>query len=336
MARFRVPPTTAVVAVFVAAVGLAPLALDEFQASQFALVAVYFVAIAGLNIVTGYTGQISLGHGAFMAIGAYTTAILAGKHGFPYYSTIPIAGVLAGLGGFAVGVPALRLAGLYLALATFGVAVATPAVAKHFGGFTGGSTGLQFNLVRAPSGTGLSVNDWLYYLSWGCALIALAAAWLLLRGRIGRAFRAIRDSEVAASSSGVNLAVYKTFAFAVSAAFAGVAGSLFAIANLSYVSPGAPDPIKLSIYLVVGAVVAGLGSLWGIVFGAALIEFLPFHAADISKQAPDFFFGAALVLVILVLPLGAAGLLRTVGTHAGRLYSYLSESRSPRRGVSIE
>jgi branched-chain amino acid transport system permease protein len=304
-------------AALLAAVGLLPFALNSYRASQFALVAVFLIAIAGVNIVTGYAGQISLGHGAFMAIGAYTTAILAGKHGFPYWTTIPLAGFVAGAAGLGFGLPALRLSGLYLALATFGVAVSTPAFAKHFESFTGGSTGLQFPIVGAPSGTGLSTNDWLYYLCWGVALISLAAAWLILRGRLGRAFKAIRDSEVAAASSGIDLALYKTLAFGISAAFAGVAGALFAIVSLSYVSPGAPDPIKLSLYLVIGAVIAGLGSLWGLVVGAVVIEFLSVGDLQgwlgISKSfPPDVFFGVVLVLVMILLPRGTAGVVTGV------------------------
>jgi branched-chain amino acid transport system permease protein len=289
----------AAIGVFVAAVGLVPLALDSFQAFQFAYVAIYFVAIAGLNILTGYTGQISLGHGAFMAIGGYTTAILTADHGVGELWTIPLAGLVAGGAGLAFGVPALRLSGLYLALATFGVAVATPAVLKEYSGFTGGVVGKNLPLHG---------NDRLYYTNWIVALVLLAAAWLLLRGKIGRAFRAVRDSEVAAASSGISLAVYKTFAFGISAFYAGVAGSLFAI-TVAFVNPDT-YPVKLSIFIVVGAVAAGLGSLWGLAFGAALIEFLPVHAQDVSKTAPDVIFGAVLIAVMILLPSGAAGLLR--------------------------
>ena len=312
------------VAVFVAAVALAPLALDSFQASQFAYVGIYFIAITGLNILTGYTGQISLGHGAFMAIGGYTTAILATEQGrelfgwsftagIPYYATIPVAGVVAGVVGFLLGIPALRLTGLYLALVTFGIAVATPAFVKKFAHLTGGGTGLSFDLVKSPSWLDLSTNDWLYYLCWTIALVLLAVAWLLLRGRTGRAFRAVRDSEIAATSFGVHLPTYKTLAFAVSAFYAGVAGALFAVANLSYVSPET-FAVKLSIYLVVGTVAAGLGSLWGIVFGAALIEFLPIKAGEISSIPPDVIFGAVLIAIMLLLPTGAAGLMRKAVT----------------------
>ena len=321
-----VMPAWLAAAGLVLAVALVPLALDDFETLQFAYVGIFFVAVCGLNVLTGYTGQISLGHGGFMAVGGYTTAILAAKHGVPYYWTIPVAGAIAGGSGLLGGIPALRLSGLYLALATFGVAVATPAVIKHFGHFTGGATGLSFPIVRAPGGTGLSQNRWFYYLAWGCALLALGAAWLLLRGRTGRAFRAVRDSEVAAASSGVNLALYKTLAFGVSAAFAGVAGSLYAIANLSYVSPET-FRINLSIFLVVGVVVAGLGSLWGLVAGAALIEFLPVKTPDIvdglnwllhtgidpkTAGVSDAIFGAVLVLVMLAFPRGVAGALRAL------------------------
>ena len=319
-------------AAFALLVALWPLAIDDFQASQYAYVGIYFVAICGLNVLTGYTGQISLGHGAFMAVGGYTTAILAAKAGFPYWTTIPLAGVVAGAAGLALAVPALRLSGLYLALATFGIALATPALIKQFPGLTGGSTGLSFDLVAAPSWTGLSTNDWFYYLCWAVALVLFAAVWLLLRGRIGRAFRAVRDSEVAATSFGVHLPTYKMLAFAVSAFYAGVAGALFAVVNLSYVSPET-FALRLSVYLVVGTVAAGLGSLWGVIFGALLIEWLvvpTFEVATVSRTdlvdwadallpvsldpsalgIADFVFGAVLVGVMLLLPMGAGGLIR--------------------------
>lgn len=287
------------VAAFVVAVALVPLALDSFQRYQFSFVAIYLVAITGLNVLTGYTGQISLGHGAFMAIGGYTTAILTADQGVGELWTIPIAGLVAGGAGLLFGIPALRLSGMYLALATFAVAVATPAVLKEYSGLTGGVVGKSLPLHG---------NDRLYYQNWIVALIGLAAAWLLLRGRTGRAFRAVRDSEVAAASSGVSLAVYKTLAFGVSAFYAGVAGSLLAI-TVAFVNPDT-YPVKLSIFLVVGVVASGLGSLWGLPFGAALIEFLPVHAQDVSKTAPDMFFGAVLIAVMILLPSGVVGLAR--------------------------
>jgi branched-chain amino acid transport system permease protein len=283
----------------VAFVALLPAYVSDFKAREYSYVAIYLIALLGLNILTGYTGQISLGHGAFMAIGGYTTAILTADHGVDELWTIPIAGLVAGGAGLLFGIPALRLSGMYLALATFAVAVAAPAVLKEYSGLTGGVVGKSLPLHG---------NDRLYYQNWIVALIGLAAAWLLLRGKIGRAFRAVRDSEVAAASSGVSLAVYKTLAFGVSAFYAGVAGSLLAI-TVAFVNPDT-YPVKLSIFLVVGVVASGLGSLWGLPFGAALIEFLPVHAQDISKTAPDVFFGAVLIAVMILLPSGVVGLAR--------------------------
>jgi branched-chain amino acid transport system permease protein len=319
--------------------------VSDFRAQQFAYVGIYTIALIGLNVLTGYTGQISLGHGAFMAVGGYTTAILMADHGVKDIWTIPIAALVAGTAGFLFGLPALRLSGLYLALATFAIAVATPAVIKKFEDFTGGGSGI--NLFALPEltasiapvtvlGQELSFNNWLYYLTWTLALVLYVLAWLLLQGRTGRAFRAVRDSETAAVSSGVDLARYKTLAFAVSAAYAGVAGSLFAIAT-TFVNPDT-FPIALSIFLLVGVVVAGLGSLIGAIAGAVFIYFMQTSwAQDMDKVIPDWLpflgglntsspgapavvFGVVLILVMFVLPMGAAGLLQRAGALTARRY----------------
>jgi len=310
-------------------VAVMPSFVSDFHSREFAIVGMYFIALLGLGVLTGYSGQISLGHGAFMAIGGYTTAILSvdGISGHPVRDiwTIPIAGVVAGLAGLLVGLPALRLSGLYLALITFGIAVSFPQLPKKFGGFLGGTSGQILNLVKAPFGLDLTPNDWMYYLTWGIALVLLAVAWWLLRGPTGRALQAIRDSEVAAASSGINLAFYKTLAFGISAFYAGVAGALYAMAS-AYVNPDT-FPIILSIYLVVGLAVGGLGSLGGLIAGAALIYFLQNHAdtvarwvnhlpaVDLNPKQPGIssaIFGAVLILVMLLLPTGAGGLLRKV------------------------
>jgi len=231
MRRARAVAPILAFVVLAVVVAVLPAFVSGFRAQQFAYVAIYLIAIIGLNVLTGYTGQISLGHGAFMAVGGYTTAILMADHGVKDIWTIPIAGLVAGTAGFLFGIPALRLSGLYLALATFAIAVSMPAVIKRFEGFTGGGTGI--NLFGIPEltasltpvsvlGRELSFNDWLYYLSWSIALVGYVVAWLLLRGRAGRALRAVRDSETAAQSSGVSLPRYKTLAFGVSAAYAGV------------------------------------------------------------------------------------------------------------------
>ncbi len=301
-----------------------PRLVGDFEVRELALVGVYFIAILGLDVLTGFSGQVSLGHGAFMAIGGYTTAILTVDHGVRDLWTIPLAGVIAGIAGLLVGLPALRLSGLYLALVTFGIAVSFPQLLKKFQGFTGGTTGKILNLLKAPFGLHTTPNRWLYYLTWGIALVLLATAWLLTRGRIGRALRAIRDSEIAAASSGVSLAAYKTLAFGISAFYAGVAGSLLALAT-AYVNPDT-FPILLSVYLVVGLVVGGLGSQIWLVAGAAFVYYLQNHADAVARGAngalpflhlsptrpgvPSVIFGVVLIGVMLLLPSGAGGLVR--------------------------
>lgn len=308
-------------AALVAVVALLPLFVSDFRAQQLAYVAIYLIALIGLNVLTGYAGQISLGHGAFMAVGGYTTAILMADHGVKDIWTIPIAGLVTGVVGFLFGIPALRMSGLYLALATFAVAVAMPSVFKKFEGFTGGGSGI--NLFGTPEltasltpvellGVSLSFNNWLYALCWTTALVLYVLAWLLLRGRTGLALRAIRDSETAAQSAGISLPRLKTFAFAVSAAYAGVAGSLFAIAT-TFVNPDA-FPVALSIFLLVGVVVGGLGSLTGLLAGAIFIQFLPLWAQEVSRSpgAPAIVYGAVLIATMFLLPRGVAGLVDRV------------------------
>jgi branched-chain amino acid transport system permease protein len=305
----------------VAVLAVLPRWLSDFRASEVAYVGIYFIAILGLNILTGYTGQISLGHGAFMAIGGYTTAVMVGHHNVRDLWTIPLAGLIAGGAGLLFGVPALRLSGLYLALATFALAVALPAVLKKFDHFTGGTEGIQ--LFGRPGFTGkgyenvhalgrtLTFNDWLYYLCWTIAAILFVVAWILLGGRMGRTFRAIRDSDVAAASSGVNLPLYKTVAFGVSAFYAGIAGSLFALAT-TFVNPDT-FPIVLSLFLVIGAVVSGLGSIWGILAGALFVQYVPDLASKyVSKApgAPSVAYAVILIVVVILLPFGLTGLVR--------------------------
>jgi branched-chain amino acid transport system permease protein len=307
-----------------------PFVVSEFRTVQLATVGAYFIAILGLDVLTGHSGQISLGHGAFMAVGAYTTGILLVNHGVRDLWTIPIAGLVAGGIGLLAGVPALRLSGLYLALATFGIAIVLPTILKKFDHFTGGSTGLSF--FGSPHETGhgagvtvlgqhLSNNQWLYALTWTIAVALFGIVWWLLDSRFGRSLRAVRDSELAATAAGVNRSAYRVAAFGVSAAFAGIGGSLLAI-NTAYISPNS-FPIQLSLYLLVGAVVGLFGSIWGAVAGALLIQFLPDMVGLIpdvdTKQAgpTTFFFGAVLVGLMLLLPL----IVRSASLIANRGYS---------------
>ena len=287
-----------------------PFVLSEYRTLQLATVGAYFIAIVGLAILTGQSGQVSLGHGALMAVGGYTTAILMAHHGVRDLWTIPLAALVAGAIGLAFGIPALRLTGLFLALATFGVAVVLPTLLKRFDHFTGGSTGITLFGSPEQSGRGAGylgmTNDtWLYALTWTIGIALFLLAWWLVSSRWGRALRAVRDSDVAAAASGINRSAYRVAAFGVSAAYAGVAGALYAI-NVAYVSPDTYS-IQLSLFLLVGAVVGGYGSIWGAAFGALLIQFLPDVAGALphvdTKQAgpATFFYGAALIVVVLAL-----------------------------------
>ena len=291
---------------------LLPFALSGLNQVTASKVALYFIAVLGLNILTGYTGQISIGHGAFMAIGGYTTAIMSADHHTNLILTLPLAFAITFGAGVALGLPASRLSGVYLALATLAFAVSVPQLILKFSHFTGARNGIQ---VSESVG-----YLWLYGVSWTCAAIMFVVAWLVLRGRTGRAFRAVRDSEVAAASSGVSLVLYKTLAFGISAGFAGVAGSLFVLATNGYAQPD-EFSISLSLYILIGAAVAGLGSLWGVIVGAAFVALLP----NISESAPvigsihgqQVAFGLVVIAVMLLLPSGVAGLIQQVGVRLG-------------------
>jgi branched-chain amino acid transport system permease protein len=281
-----------------------PFALNAYDVSLVARVGIFFIAILGLNILTGYSGQISIGHGAFMAVGGYTTAVMSQDHHTNLVVTMLMAFAICFALGLLVGLPALRLSGVYLALATFALAVSVPQLPLKWSKFLGGRDGVQ---------TSQTVSHlWLYGAAWTASAILFALAWLILRGRVGRAFRAVRDSEIAAVSSGIELPVYKTLAFGISAAYAGVAGSLFVLATNGF---AAPDEfgVVLSLQLLVGVAVAGLGSLWGILAGAAFVGLLPAVSSSVpvigSDHGRDVVFGGAVVLVMLLLPGGFAGLL---------------------------
>jgi branched-chain amino acid transport system permease protein len=335
VSRLAVARTVAAILAFAASVAFILVAphWDKVGDIKGAQMGTYFIAIVGLNIVTGYTGQISLAQGAFMAVGGYTTAFLV-THGVRDLWTIPVAALVAGVFGFLLGIPALRLSGLYLALVTFGLAVAMPDLLAwdKLSSLTSGGQSIQLFGSKHLLGQGFndvtvfghttSFNRAVYYLTWTLALVLFALAWLLLRGAPGRAFRAVRDSEVAAASSGVNIAAYKTVAFAIGAAYAGVAGSLLVIA-VAFADPQS-FPAKLSLTILVGAVIAGLGSMWGVLLGAAFVQFLPVASVHISKAqgVPDAIYGAALILIVLLLPTGIAGALkRAASPLTTRLYT---------------
>jgi branched-chain amino acid transport system permease protein len=333
--RFRtLPPRYWLVLVVVLFLIGLPTVIDSFQSSEWAQALVLAIAIMGLNILIGYSGQLSLGHGAFMALGAYISAILVHRYKLDYLLTIPIAGLLAGGIGFLFGVPALRLSALYLALATFALAVVAPSLIKRPAELTGGVQGIVLlppvppqpasDAYAAVTGTAMTSDQWVYYVTLAWSLVLFWLAWNLLRHRTGRAMRAIRDGEVAAAASGINLAGYKTLAFGISAFYAGIAGSLFGLAA-GFVSPDS-FPVALSIQLLVGAVVGGLASISGPLIGGIFVYFLPIEsnqwvptqtwipsqiATTIEKAGPAVTYGAVLILTMIFAPNGIVGLVTT-------------------------
>src|SRR5712672_1500059 len=284
---------------------LLPLAIKDFLVFQLTLALIYAVAILGLNLLTGFNGQFSLGHSAFYGIGAYTAAILMEQLDLAYYWTLPCAGAVCFVVGFLFGLPALRLSGVYLALATFALATAMPQILKlgFFEHWTGGVQGLVVTKPDAPFGLPMSQDMWLYYFTLAITVGIYIASVNLLRSRSGRAFMAIRDNEIAASAMGVDVALYKTLAFGVSAGITGVAGGLGAIA-VQFVAPDGYT-ILLAINLFLGMVVGGVGWLPGSIVGSAFIIFVPNIAEGISKGLSGAVFGVLLFLVIFLVPHGA-------------------------------
>lgn len=315
----------------VAAVVL-PIALSDYRTGQLAMVGAYFIALLGLDLLLGGTGQVSLGHGGFMAIGAYTTAILVAHHGVRDLATIPVAASVAAAAGLLVAIPSLRLRGLYLALATFGLAVSIPSLAQKFDGLTGGVGGISF--YGSPHATGhggdvrlaglvLSHAQWTYALTWTIGAVLLALAWRLVRSPFGRSLRAARDSARAATVFGLNAPGRAVLVTSLSAGFAGVAGSLVAV-DLAFFSPDA-IPLQVSLYLVAAAALSLDGSIWGALAGAFLVEYMgdlvgAIPHVDTSRPGPTTFaFGAMLVALVLVRPVARW----TAAAIAGR---------KPRRG----
>jgi branched-chain amino acid transport system permease protein len=289
--------------------------LKGYQLFQGTMVLCYAIALLGLNILTGYNGQISLGHGAFFALGAYAAAIAMEHGGLPYWAAVPVAGVACLCVGYLFGRPALKLEGLYLALATFALGVAMPQLLKykHLEQWTGGVGGIVLMKPDAPFGLPLSQDQWLYLFALLVTVGMFVIGHNLLSSGSGRAMRAIRDHAMAAEAMGVDNPHYKSMSFGISAAFTGVGGALSAIA-VQFVSPDS-FTLFLSISLLVGVVVGGLGTLWGAFFGAVFIMFVPSFAESVSKAAPWAVYGVVLIAIMFAMPGGAVGLLRSTAAR---------------------
>jgi branched-chain amino acid transport system permease protein len=287
----------------------APFLLQGFIIFQLTMVFVYAIAIMGLNLLTGFNGQFSLGHSAFFAIGAYTAAILMDQFQVPYYLTLPVAGIVAFGAGFLFGLPALRLEAIYLALATFALAVAAPQLLKltPIEHWTGGVQGVLVLKPDPPFGLPISQDQWLYLFTLGVGVLLYLTARNLINSRTGRAMQAIRDNPIAARAMGVNISLYKTLTFGVSALYTGIAGALSAIV-VQFVSPDS-FTLVLAVAFLVGMVIGGVGWLPGSILGGAFILFVPNIAEGVSKGLSGAVYGVILLLIIYVMPSGAGGLL---------------------------
>jgi branched-chain amino acid transport system permease protein len=306
----RLPPMWLQLIAAAAVAVVLPFIVKGFFVFQITLAVVYAIAILGLNLLTGFNGQFSLGHSAFYAIGAYTAAIMMEHGNVAYFWTLPAAGLVCFVGGFLFGLPAQRLEGIYLVLATFALAMATPQLLKasFLEYWTGGVQGIVIDKPDAPFGLPLNSDRWLYFLTLGVAAILYVCATNLVRSRTGRALVAIRDHPIAASTMGINVSLYRSLTFGVSALYTGIAGALGAIA-IQFVAPDS-FTFTLSVALFVGLVVGGVGSIAGTLFGGAFVLFVPNIAEQISKGLAGAAYGIILILLIYLMPTGAAGLIR--------------------------
>jgi branched-chain amino acid transport system permease protein len=294
--------------------------LSDYHVFQATQIVVYAIAVLGFNLLTGFSGQISLGNGAFYAIGAYVAAILMTHANLPYWATPPIAGAVCFGVGFLFGRSATRLEGLYLALATFGLAIALPQILKldALERWTGGSQGVVLSKPASPLGM-LGDDRWLYFFCLAVAIVLFAVAWNVMRGRTGRAMVALRDHPIAAGTMGIHVPSYKARVFGVSAAYTGVAGALGALVA-GFVAPDS-FTFLVSIAFLIGGVVGGVASIFGSLFGAAFIELVPDLTKQVSELWPSWHwladvqwpaYGVLLIATMMVMPGGIAGLVYSV------------------------
>jgi branched-chain amino acid transport system permease protein len=299
------------------AAGLAALAVWPWVAPRYfvflaSVILVNVVVALGLNLLSGYTNQLSFGHAGFLAIGAYTAAVLTLRvPGMPVPVTLLVAGLLTAAVGLAFGVPCLRLGGLYLTMATLAFGFVITEAILNLDGLTRGADGLRVPAARL-GGLAFSTDVARYYLTAAVAAVMVAAAVNLVGTRTGRAFLAIRESEIAAQASGVPVAAYKTLAFGLSAFYTGVAGGLFAFV-VGFLSPDAFD-VFLSVDFVVMIIVGGLGSVPGSIIGATVVTLLHDGLAAFQNYRP-LIFGAILIACMLFMP---GGMTRALSRMARR------------------
>jgi branched-chain amino acid transport system permease protein len=292
--------------------------ISNFTYLQMSLVLVYAIAVLGLNLLTGFNGQISLGHGAFFAIGAYTAAILIDRYDMNYLLTLPLAALACFIAGYLFGLPALRLEGHYLALATFALATAVPQILKyrHIEGLTGGVQGINLIKPDPPFKLPISADQWMYLIVLFVAALMFWLARNLLQSRPGRALMAVRDQPLAATAMGIDIARTKAMTFGISALYVGVAGALHAII-FEFVSPDS-FRFDLSVAILVGAVIGGIASLPGALIGGIFVQVIDKYADAATKKLtalvhlplelePWTIYGILLIALMYLMPGGIAG-----------------------------
>ena len=311
---------------------------DPFTNLRLATIAYYFTALAGLTVLTGLNGQISLGHGALMAVGAYSTVILQSRTGFPLGAALAFAAAITALVGVVVGAAASRLRGPYLAGATLAFAIGLPGLADKYPSAFGGENGLSVAPPTPPASLGANfpLERWEAWIACLCALLVFLILSNLLRSGVGRAFRAVRDDEIAAQLAGLNVARTQVLAFVVSAACAGLAGGALVVVT-QLAAPGAFQ-LSLSLALLTGIVLGGLGSLTGALWGAIALVYLPQWSDDIAhsfslsndvqSNLPLALYGIVLMVVIVAAPRGIQGALHGIWRMA--------RARLPRNAVTEE
>jgi branched-chain amino acid transport system permease protein len=300
-----------------------PLIVSGYHLFLTSQIVIYSTVLLGLNLLTGYNGQISLGHGALFGIGGYVAAILMASCHVPWWITPAISGVVCFVVGWLFGYPALRLKGHHLALATFALSLTFPQILKidQLEFLTGGVAGLSIPPQEVPRWIPVSVDAWIYMYVLVVALIVFALCASLVFSQTGRVLLAIRDHPIAASAMGMSQEHYKTIVFGISSAIAGVGGALSSL-TVHYVSPDS-FVIGLSLMFLVGIVVGGLSTIEGAIFGAIFIVIVPNYTTVISESATAAVFAAVLLLILAVSPMGIADILRkgmllVFGDRSGR------------------
>lgn len=311
MPRSRTPVVLGTLALL-AALAAVPLLATDFQLFRFTNVLIYALALIGVNLLVGYNGQISLGHGAFYAVGAYVTALLIVHAGVAHWLAVPAAGVVCLVVGFLFSLPILRLQPMHLAMATFAIGAALPSLVKWRGiePWTGGTQGLGMDEPAVPLGLPLRFDQWIYLLALAFLALTFWLTYNLLRGRVGRAAIAIRDHPIAAQSMGIDNVYFKAAVFGVSAMLVGLAGGLTAL-SMRFVAPGMFG-LFLSFGLLIGIAVGGLGSLSGALYGAVCLQFIFLvvgaSASTLRTANTPLIYGAVLIVFLCLFPNGVAGL----------------------------